>query len=189
MFAFNVPYNKCFSQMKRARLGWLHKCEKSREEISHLGQVQLARQLSVRRWNVWHHKISWGVCPPGNERLNFWRACVLDMSPTVYLLMTSTLVFHSCSSGTMVVDSVLKFSKAIDGARVVSILKEAAEQGRFDGLKVVSNSIIQISYTTTSLASTESPSPTGKIKDLLNDAIQRLLLENLRLLLMYVSAI
>ena len=113
--------------------------------------------------------------------------CVLDMSPTVYLPMTSTLVFHRC--GSVVVDSVLKFSKAIDGARVVSILKEAADQGRFNGLKVVSNSIIQISYTTTSSASTESPSPTGKIKDLVTDAIQRLLLENLRLLLMYVSTI
>ena len=116
--------------------------------------------------------------------------CVLDMSPTVYLPMTSTLVFHRC--GSVVVDSVLKFSKAIDGARVVSILKEAAEQGGFDGLKVVSDSITQIPYTTTtytSLASTESPSPTGKIKNLLTDAIQRLLLENLRLLLLYVSTI
>ena len=105
----------------------------------------------------------------------------LRIRPGPHSLLTTDIRFRSCSS--VVVDFILKFRKAIDAARVVNILKEAAEQDRFNGLKVYPDSIIQISSTTTLSTSTVRPSSEGKIKDLLNHAKERFLHKNERRLM------
>ena len=97
----------------------------------------------------------------------------LRIRPGPHSLLTTDLRFRSC--GSVVVDFILKFRKAVDAARVVTILKEAAEQDRLNGLKVYPDSISQISSTTTLSVNTVRPYLEGKIKDLLSDVKERFL--------------